>query len=257
MSFSDSIKSKYPSLGKVTDNDAALSHDGRETALLRYVYSHPALEELRGSPSQILRVMDEFAAQEKFLINVGPDKGEKIHGLIEDAKPTVLVELGGYVGYSAISFADAMRRAHRKIKPDLRLWSLEFDPLVASIAMSFIELAGLSDIAKVVVGPAADSIQRLHAEQTLTTIEFLFLDHVEDLYISDLKVCERLGLLKPGSMVVADNIRLPGAPEYLSYVRQHVGMESWTLKGLIIPGDYEVSPTKFQGSHGNSIFAWI
>jgi catechol O-methyltransferase len=238
MPFSKDITSKYPSLGKSTDE---ISHDGREIALLKYVYSHPALSELRGSPQGILRVMDEFAAQENFLINIGPDKGEKVTNLIQEKKPTVLVELGGYVGYSTILFADAMDRAQEKSMQDLRLWSLEFDPLIASIAMNLIELAGLSHIAKVVVGSASDSIKRLHAEQKLTAIDFLFLDHVEDLYVADLKVCENLALLKSGSMVVADNVLVPGAPDYLAYVRQHPGMETRSVKGLIIPGDYEVS----------------
>ncbi|KAJ5860124.1 S-adenosyl-L-methionine-dependent methyltransferase [Penicillium soppii] len=239
MSLPASTTSKYPSLNKFKDENYVESHDGREIALLKHIYSHPDLNELRGSPSNILRVIDEFAAQQDFLINIGPDKGDKVQKLIEDEKPTVLVELGGYVGYSSILFAEAMRRAHGGTKQDLRFWSLEFDPLMASIAMNFIDLAGLSDIVTVVVGSAADSIKRLHAEKKLTTIDFLFLDHVEDLYIDDLKVCENLSLLRPGSMVVADNVLRPGAPQYREYVRQHIGMESWSVKGLIIPGDYE------------------
>jgi catechol O-methyltransferase len=241
MPFPKDITSKYPSLRKFNNQTYVESHDGREIALLKYVYSYPALDELRGSPSGVLRVIDEFAAQQDFLINIGPDKSEKVQRIIREAKPTTFVELGGYVGYSAISFAEAMRRVHGDTKQDLRLWSLEFDPLVASIAMNFIELAGLSDIVKVVVGSAADSINRLQAEKKLTTIDFLFLDHVEDLYVADLKVCENLSLLKPGSMIVADNVVRPGAPQYREYVRQHIGMESWGVKGLIIPGDFEVS----------------
>ena len=241
MSFPTDITSKYPSLNKFNDDNYVVSHDGREIALLKHVYSHPALDELRGSPSGILRVMDGFAAQQDFLINIGPDKGGKVQRIIEEEKPTILVELGGYVGYSAISFAETMRRAHGDTKQDLRLWSLEFDPLIASIAMNLIDLAGLSDIVKVVVGSAADSIKRLHAEKKLTTIDFLFLDHVEDLYVTDLKVCENLSLLQPRSMVVADNVLRPGAPQYREYVRQHPRMESWSVKGVIIPGDYEVS----------------
>jgi catechol O-methyltransferase len=240
MSFSKDIYSKYPSLKKTAMNDVE-SHDGREIALLKYVYGHPDLDKIRGSPSGILRVIDEFAAQEDFLINIGPDKGEKVQEIIQKEKPTTLVELGGYIGYSAISFAETMRQVHGETKQELRLWSLEFDPLTASIAMNLIELAGSSDIVKVVVGSAADSLHRLQAEKKLTTIDFLFLDHVEDLYVADLKVCEKLSLLKPGSIIVADNVVIPGAPQYREYVRQHIGLESWGVKGLIIPGEIEVS----------------
>lgn len=234
------LLAKYPSLAKFYDSeDYVESHDGREAALLKHIYNHPSLDKLRGSPAAICAVMDEFAAQEDFLINIGSDKGQKVNDLIKKEKPTVLVELGGYVGYSAISFGDAMRQAAGP-GASVRLWSLEFDPLIASIAMNLIELAGLSDIVKVVVGTAADSLKRLQAEGKLTSIDFLFLDHVEDLYLADFQLCEKLGLLHSGALVVADNVVRPGAPEYREHVRQHAGVESWGVKGLIMPGELEV-----------------
>ncbi|KAJ5727152.1 S-adenosyl-L-methionine-dependent methyltransferase [Penicillium malachiteum] len=233
------LLAKYPSLGKFDDNDDEIeSHDGREVVLLKYIYSHPSLDQLRGSPQAICDVMDEFAAKEDFLINIGSDKGKKVHDMIKEEKPSVLVELGGYVGYSAISFGDAMRQAAGPGE-SVRLWSLEFDPLIASIAMNLIDLAGLSDVVRVVVGTAEDSLKRLHAEGKLTNIDFLFLDHVEDLYLSDFKVCEELKLLRSGALVVADNVVRPGAPEYREHIRKHPGVESWGVKGLIMPGEFE------------------
>ncbi|KAJ5096910.1 S-adenosyl-L-methionine-dependent methyltransferase [Penicillium angulare] len=231
------ILTKYPSLAKF-DNTDVESHDGREATLLKYIYSHPSLEQLRGSPAAICALMDEFAAKEDFLINIGKDKGPKVENLIKEEKPTVLVELGGYVGYSAISFGDAMRQAAGPGK-EIRLWSLEFDPVIAAIAMSLIDLAGLSDIVKVVVGSAADSLKRLQAEGKLTSIDFLFLDHDEELYLPDFQVCEDLKLLHPGSLIVADNVVRPGAPKYREHMRQHAGVESWGIEGLIVPGEFE------------------
>ncbi|KAJ5938228.1 hypothetical protein N7454_004570 [Penicillium verhagenii] len=236
---SPELLAKYPSLGKFDGSDDYVeSHDGREAVLLKHIYNHPSLEQLRGSPAAICAVMDEFAGQEDFLINIGSDKGQKVNDLIKSEKPAVLVELGGYVGYSAISFGDAMRQAAAPGQ-EVRLWSLEFDPLIASIAMNLIELAGLSDVVKVVVGSAADSLKRLQAEGKLSSIDFLFLDHDEELYTPDLQFCEELGLLKSGALVVADNVLRPGAPKYREYVRQHAGVESWAVKGLIMPGEFE------------------
>lgn len=246
MSIQEDLIAKYPSFRKFTDDDYVESHDGREIVLLKHIYNHSSLNELRGSPEAILRVIDEFAAQEDFLINIGIDKGDKVRQLIEQQKPSVLVELGGYVGYSAIWFGDAMRCAMGPTGRPVRLWSLESDPLIASIAMNLVDLAGLSDIVKIVVGPAADSLRRLHANGQLARIEFLFLDHVEDLYMPDLKVVEELGLLSSGALVVADNVVRPGAPQYREYVRQHPQMESWGIKGLIMPGEFEVSFTRYK-----------
>ena len=89
---------KYPSLRKIEDVE---SHDGREVKLLKYIYNHPKLDsELRGSPAAILAIMDEFAAQEDFLINIGCDKATILSTFIHEHKPKLLLELGTYVGYA-------------------------------------------------------------------------------------------------------------------------------------------------------------
>lgn len=50
----------------------------------------------------------------------------------------------------------------------------------------------------------------------------MFLDHYKPAYLSDLKLCESLGLVKEGSWLVADNVITPGNPPYLGYVRASV-----------------------------------
>lgn len=199
---------------------------------------------MRNNPDVICAAMDEFAAQSDFLINIGPDKGQKVAALIAETKPTVFVELGGYVGYSAILFGKALKEAHKNAAPGGAkpiLWSLEADPLFAGIAMNLVDLAGLSDVVRVVTGKAADSLARLKQEGKLSSIDMLFLDHVEEIYHIDLQVVESLDLLKKGSHVVADNVLRPGAPEYREYVRKHPKLETWAIPGLIIPGEFGVS----------------
>lgn len=102
--------------------------------------------------------------------------------------------------------------------------------------MNLIDLAGLSDTVKVVVGDAESSLKRLREECQFESIDILFLDHVEDLYLPHFKVCQKLGLLKEGALVVADNVVRPGAPEYRKYVREDPLLESKGIRGLIIPG---------------------
>ncbi|KAM0746427.1 S-adenosyl-L-methionine-dependent methyltransferase [Meredithblackwellia eburnea MCA 4105] len=230
---------KYPSLKKFAElgDDYVEWKDGREVKLLQFIYNHPNLDQMRGNPLKVCEAIDDFAAQHDFLINIGSDKGGKVCKLIAEEKPEVFVELGGYIGYSAILFAETMCRA--SAGAEARLFSLEFDPLFASIAMNLIDLAGLGDVVKVVTGAAAASLARLKVDGTLDCIDMLFLDHVEDLYAEDLKVCEDLGLLKSGSCIVADNVLRPGAPKYREYVRAHTGLTTRAIKGLIVPGDFE------------------
>ena len=150
-------------------------------------------------------------------MNVGEDKGRIVTKLIAKEKPITMVELGGYVGYSAIIFGEAFRNAGGG-----SYYSLEQSPEFAAVAMALVDLAGLSDVVKIVIGNSADSIQRLYDEGRLMEINLLFIDHYKPAYTTDLMLCEHLGLVRPVSVIVADNVLFPGNPQYLEYVRKGV-----------------------------------
>ncbi|KAI9850922.1 MAG: hypothetical protein M1838_004808 [Thelocarpon superellum] len=188
--------------------------DGRELELLRAIYTDPSLPEMRGHPEKVLEAIDRYGRSKHFLMNVGAAKGRIVTDLIAEVKPQVMVELGGYCAYSAILFGDAVRAAGGR-----QYWSLERDPVFAAIVMSLTDLAGLRDIVQVVVGASGDSLKRLHHEGRLHHIDLLFLDHYKPAYTSDLKLCEYLRLVAPGSVLAADNVIKPGNPPYLEYVR--------------------------------------
>jgi catechol O-methyltransferase len=61
----------------------------------------------------------------------------------------------------------------------------------------------------VVVGPCDRSVERLKAEGELDHIDMLFIDHYKPAYTFDLKLCESLGLVREGSMIIADNVIHP------------------------------------------------
>ena len=103
-----------------------------------------------------------------------------------------------------------------------RYFSLERNPEFAAVIMSLVDLAGLSDTIKVIVGSSADSIKRLHASGILTQIDLMFLDHYKPAYTTDLMLCEHLKLVTPGTTLAADNVIKPGNPPYLEYVRSSV-----------------------------------
>lgn len=221
--------------------------DGREIELLHFVYGRSDIESIRGSPQRVLDAIDEYGRHKKYLMNVGEDKGRIVTDLIAEVKPKVMVstsnshcpaicdqlvavrtaftrpdtssqvELGGYVGYSCILFGDALRKAGGE-----RFYSLERSPEFAAVIGSLVELAGLSDVVKVVVGPSDVSVRRLHANGILETVDLLFLDHIKPAYLPDLKLCEQLRLVRPGTVIAADNVIKPGNPPYLDYVRSSV-----------------------------------
>ncbi|KAH9907728.1 S-adenosyl-L-methionine-dependent methyltransferase [Xylariomycetidae sp. FL2044] len=188
--------------------------DGREIELLHFVYSHADLEQIRGDPQKVLDAIDEFGRTKKYLMNIGEYKSKTVTDLIRNEKPQIMVELGGYVGYSAIAFGAAVREAGGK-----RYYSLEKNPEFGAVIAMLVDLAGLGDVVKVVVGTSSDSIRRLAKQGTLKHVDLLFLDHYKPAYTKDLKLCEELGLVGPGSVYAADNVVKPGNPPYLEYVR--------------------------------------
>ncbi len=181
------------------------------------MYSLPEIDEIRGNPSKVIAAIDKYATTKKYLMNVGADKGKIVCDLIAEVKPEVMVELGGYIGYSCLMFGDAVKKSGGKT-----YYSLERNPEFAAVITSLVDLAGLSDIVKVHVGASDQSIARLHADGTLTKIDLMFLDHYKPAYTTDLKLCEHLRLIRPGSVLAADNVISPGNPPYLEYVRSSV-----------------------------------
>lgn len=192
------------------------SGDGREIALLHYIFSRPDLKELRGHPDKILAAIDEYVEKHNRLMNIGPHKGAYISKLIAEQKPSVMIELGGYVGYSAIKFGDAVRSHGGK-----EYLSLEVNPENAAVANMLLDLAGLRDFVRIIIGSSNDSlVELIQVEKKISQIEFLFIDHWKDLYLPDLWLLEELNVLKPGlSVIAADNVIRPGAPDYLEWVR--------------------------------------
>ncbi len=73
-----------------------------------------------------------------------------------------------------------------------------------------VEIAGLSHVVTIIHGKVCDVIPKLKSEHHVTHVDFCFVDHLKDCYLSDVQLLEGSELLRPGSCVVADNILYPG-----------------------------------------------
>jgi catechol O-methyltransferase len=171
---------------------------------------------MKGDPASVLRAIDEFGRTKKYLMNVGEDKGRIVTDLIRETKPRTMIELGGYCGYSTILFGAAVRDAGGG-----KYYSLERNPSFAKNIETVVELAGLKDFVEVLVGPSNEGIKTLYS-RGMDTIDMMFIDHYKPAYTTDLKLCEHLGMIKKGTLLVADNVIFPGNPPYLEYVRSSV-----------------------------------
>jgi catechol O-methyltransferase len=189
--------------------------DGREAALAEYVasYARP------GDVDDVIRSIDLFSRQHSFLINVGDEKGEILDRAVDRARPHRLLELGTYCGYSAL-------RIVRRMPPDAHLYSVEFNADNANIARRILAHAGVADRVTVVhgtLGDGGETLRTLREEHGFSSesLDLVFIDHDKDAYLPDLLRIEDEGWLHPGSIVVADNVKFPGAPAYRSYMTDH------------------------------------
>jgi catechol O-methyltransferase len=194
--------------------------DGREEALAAYVLAHARAGDL----DDAIRVIDEFCTTRSVMINVGDEKGEILDRAVERASPSLLLELGTYCGYSGLRMARVMPQ-------DARLYSIEYSPANAAIARRIWAHAGVEDRLTVVLGTLGDggaTIGRLRSEFGLGdgSVDFVFVDHDKAAYLPDLERIVEQRWLHPGSVVVADNVKFPGAPEYRAYLQAMEG-RSW------------------------------
>jgi len=150
-------------------------------------------------------------------MNIGSLKSDVVCKHIAEVKPSVAIELGGYVGSSALVFGDAVKRAGGK-----KFISLETDPLFAAVAQSLCDLAGLGDVVKVVVGKSGDILRAMKESGEIESLDMLFMDHWKLLYRQDLKLCEELGFVRKGTLLVADNYSVTGNPLFAEYVHSSV-----------------------------------
>eukprot|EP00416_Gambierdiscus_australes_P043681 CAMPEP_0171117866 /NCGR_PEP_ID=MMETSP0766_2-20121228/93494_1 /TAXON_ID=439317 /ORGANISM="Gambierdiscus australes, Strain CAWD 149" /LENGTH=171 /DNA_ID=CAMNT_0011580405 /DNA_START=324 /DNA_END=836 /DNA_ORIENTATION=- len=95
--------------------------------------------------------------------------------------------------------------------------SCEVDAGNAQVARAMILWAGAEEEAKVNIGRASDW---LALSDRLGPVDVLILDHRGTAYHEDLAAAE--SSLASGARVLADNVLLPGAPLFLSYIEdQH------------------------------------
>ncbi|XP_042818861.1 catechol O-methyltransferase [Panthera tigris] len=182
--------------------------DTKEQRILRHVLQHA----VAGDPQSVLEAIDTYCLQKEWAMNVGDKKGQILDAVVREQRPSVLLELGAYCGYSAVRMA-------RLLEPGARLLTIELNPDYAAITQQMLDFAGLQDRVTVVAGPSQDIIPQLKKKYDVDMLDMVFLDHWKDRYLPDTLLLEECGLLRKGTVLLADNVICPGTPEFLAYVR--------------------------------------
>lgn len=173
---------------------------------LDYVFSNAE----KNNPKSILQTIDNFVLQSgQFLMNVGPEKGEILRGHLLKSKPNNVIELGTFIGYSAVLISST-------IGEKSKLTSIDSDSHSIEIAKELINFAGLDDKVNLMHGSAEEIIPELNFNA-----DFVFIDHAKKKYLSDLKLLETEEIILKNCTVFADNVGIfkDEMAEYFDHVR--------------------------------------
>jgi len=175
-----------------------------------------------GNATSVLAAMDK-AAETSWMMNMGPDKAKLVADIIASLKPRKVLEIGTFLGYMAISMACALPEGSQLV-------TIEKDETNHAAATLILQKAlgvDLSNGGRVAVeswlGPSSSVLEsaefrRLHLSGSKEAFDMVLMDHWKPEYAADLKRLERLGFIRKGSVVLADNVLFPGAPELLTYL---------------------------------------
>lgn len=131
-------------------------------------------------------------------IQMQPELARMASVLVAAARARDILEIGTLFGYGAITLARAAGEAGR-------VTTLEVSPKHADIAEANIERVSLGERIQVVRGPAVESLGRLPDH----SFDFIFIDADKSGYRAYLE--HALRLVRPGGIIVADNIWRGGA----------------------------------------------
>ncbi|ORX92364.1 S-adenosyl-L-methionine-dependent methyltransferase [Basidiobolus meristosporus CBS 931.73] len=164
-----------------------------------------------GDAESVLAAMDRYA-ETNALMHIGDKKGEYMDDLIRKHNTNVMM-----------------------------------NPEFASVAQKVIDHAGLSSKVTIIVGEFKVSSNEFLSTYGVKKVDLVFIDHWMEVYVQDLKIIEEAQWLRPGSIVVADNVLFPGAPEYQAYIEKNSAKFSSRLIKIQTPHPMKPKETILDG----------
>ena len=194
-------------------------------AALEFVREHAT----PGDPASVLATLDRFARERRFLMNVGDEKGPLLQQLVDEIGPHArILEMGSFVGYSAILMA-------RRLGADGRLVSMDISATSTRVATEMVRFAGLDGSVTFLNGSASDLIPTLGEP-----FDLVFLDHWKGQYLADTEAVLNQDLLTPTGVVVADNVGpLFGHNPYVDWMQARDDFTSEYIQSHVEYGDIE------------------
>jgi predicted O-methyltransferase YrrM len=111
-------------------------------------------------------------------------------------KPVCVLEIGTYTGYSALCLAEGLA-------PEGVLHTIEINPELESIAMTYFRKAGMQDRIRLHIGHALNIIPAIEGP-----FDLVFIDADKENYVHYLNTVK--DRIRPGGILIADNVLWSG-----------------------------------------------
>ncbi len=159
------------------------------------VYKYMLSVSLRESQS-LQRLREETAKNPMAILQITPDQGQLLAWLVKVQGAKRILEIGTFTGYSAMCMAEALSEDGQLVTCDI---SIEW----TDIALRHWREAGLEEKIDLRLGPAAESMQAMLANESLQLFDFVFIDADKENYSNYYELS--MQLLRPGGLILIDN----------------------------------------------------
>ncbi|KAJ2830694.1 hypothetical protein IWW50_000096 [Coemansia erecta] len=158
---------------------------------------------------------------------ISPLQGAFMSNLVRAQRPKNVLELGCYIGYSALWLAHGLHSGVRNSSNgDARLWTCERDRDVAQMAKANIEMAGYKKSVTVLAQPAESVLLEWDSKDKL---DLVFIDANKSAYKKYYDLVLERDLLSARGQIVVDNVLFHGKV----HTENHAGVKPPLKKSRI------------------------
>ena len=152
---------------------------------------HPILPELQAETS---RRTDAG-------MQISPEQGVFMHTLAKLIGAKRILEIGCFTGYSSICLGLALPE-------DGQIISCDVDEETTEVARRYQRLAGLGQKARIILGPATDTLGDLEQQYGTGSFDLIFIDADKENY--EVYYEKSIALLRPNGALLVDNVLWSG-----------------------------------------------
>lgn len=153
-------------------------------------------------PETLRQLREETANLPGAQMQITPEQGQFLGLMVSLIQARHILEIGVFRGYSTLAMALAL-------PPGGRIIACDQDPNATAIAKQYWQRAGVGEKIDLRLGPALSTLSKLAEENASSIFDLIFIDadkrNYPHYYEGSLK------LLRPGGLVIIDNILWHGA----------------------------------------------